>query len=84
MVVFFAPCEKAQLQRPVRLVHKGGCNGDGGVVVRETELPQQADHQHLHLHICKPGMEVETVLEYVMIRDTSFQRTSLARGQREV
>ena len=84
MVVFFAPWKKSQLQRPVRLVHKGRGNGDGGVVVREAELPQQADHQHLHLHLCKPGVEVETVLEYVMIRDTSFQRTSLARGQREV
>ena len=61
MVVFFAPWKKSQLQRPVRLVHKGRGNGDGGVVVREAELPQQADHQHMHLYLCKPEMDVETL-----------------------
>ena len=61
MVVFFASREKAQLQWPVWLVHKGGCNGDGGVVVREAELPQQADHQHVHLYLCKPEMDDETL-----------------------
>ena len=60
-VVFFAPWQKAQLQRPVRLVHEGCGNGDGGVVVREAELPQQADHQHVHLYLCKPEMDVETL-----------------------
>merc|ERR1719500_1487612 len=54
LVVFFAPCKKAQLERPVWLVHKGGGNGDGGVVVREVEPPQQGDHQHMHLHLCNP------------------------------
>ena len=66
LVVFFAPCKKAQLERPVWLVHKGGGNGDGGVVVREVELPQQGDHQHVHLHLRKPEMQVETLNIFAM------------------
>ena len=49
-----ASWKKAQLERPVRLVHKGGGDGHRGVVVGEAEPPQQGDHQHVHLHLSKP------------------------------